>query len=83
MNPTSTAQLINEVIALILSGGPLVLNFFLKIEGLLNLGPDEKQNIANAIASANATDQDTINKVGAWMAANGFVAKVSFVPKPV
>lgn len=67
---------------MILTGGPVVLNFFLKIEGLLNLGPDEKQNIANAIAAANTTDQDTINKVGAWMAANGFVAKVSFVAKP-
>lgn len=78
MNP----QLVEEIIQLLIAGGPVVVDFFLKIESLLNLGSDAKQNIANAIASANASDQDTINKVGAWMAANGFVAKVSFVLKP-
>lgn len=78
MNPT----LIEEIVALILQLGPLAVDLFTKLEPLLNLGPDEKQNIANAIAASNKADQDTINKVGAWMAANGFVAKVSFVPKP-
>lgn len=75
MNP----QLVQEIVALVLQLGPLAVDLIHKVESLGNLGPDEKANIANAIAAANATNQDTINKVGAWMAANGFVAKVTFV----
>lgn len=75
MTAAAIAQLIAEL-------GPIALQFFLAIESRLNLGPDEKQNIANAIAAANAADQDVINRVGAWMAANGFEAQVQFVAKP-
>jgi len=73
-------QLIEEIIALIVQGGPLAFQLFLKLESYLNLGSDEKANIANAIAAANTADQDTINKVAAWMAANGFKTQVTFVP---
>jgi hypothetical protein len=62
----TTAELINEIVALILSGGAVVMDFYLKIEPLLNLGPDEKQNIANAVAASNAADEDTIAFVKAW-----------------
>jgi len=72
-------QLIQEIIALIVQGGPLAFQLFLKLESYLNLGADVKANIANAIAAANAADQDTINRVGAWMAANGFKAQVTFI----
>ena len=74
MNP----QLIAEIVALIVQLGPLGVDLFVKLEGLLNLGPDEKQNIANAIAAANAADADTIARVSAWMSANGF--KLNFAP---
>jgi len=74
MNP----QLIEEIVALIVQLGPLGMQLFLKLEGLLNLGPDEKQNIANAIAAANQADAETIAHVNAWMAANGFT--VSYAP---
>lgn len=77
MTPITVAALIQALLA----GGPVLIDFFIKIESLLNLTPDDKQNIANAIAAANTTDQDTINKVGAWMAAHGFVAQVKFIPK--
>jgi hypothetical protein len=70
-------QLISEIVALILQLGPLGVDLFLKLEGLLNLGSDEKANIANAIAASNTADADTISKVSAWMAANGF--KTTFV----
>lgn len=73
-----TPQLLEEIVALIVQLGPLAFDLFVKLEGLLNLGPDEKQNIANAIAAANKADQDTIGRVTAWMAANGFT--VSFAP---
>jgi len=66
-------QLIQEIAALVLQLGPLAVDLIVKLEGLLNLGPDEKANIANAIASAEKADQDTITRVADWMAANGYV----------
>lgn len=72
---------IAALIEALITGGPVIVDFFIKIESLMNLSPDDKQNIANAIAAANMTDQDTINKVGAWMAAHGFVPQVKFIPK--
>jgi hypothetical protein len=72
MNP----QLLEEIVALIVQLGPLGVELFIKLEGLLNLGPDEKQNIANAIAASNAADQDTVARVAAWMKANGLPGPV-------
>ena len=66
MNP----QLLQEIVALILQIGPLGVDLFVKLEGLLNLGPDDKKNIANAITASNQADQDTINRVNAWLAAH-------------
>lgn len=66
-----TPDLIAEIVALILQIGPLAIDFFEKLQPLLNLGPDEKANIANAIAASNAADADTIARVAAWMKANG------------
>ena len=71
-------QLIAEIAALVAQLGPLGVQLLTKLEGLLNLGPDEKTNIANAIAAANAANDDTIAAVAAWMKANGFQAQ--FVP---
>lgn len=73
-----TPQLIEEIVALIVQLGPLAVDLFVKLEGLLNLGPDEKKNIANAIAAANAADVDTLARVADWMAANGFKQSVTF-----
>jgi hypothetical protein len=74
-----TPQLITEIVTLILQLGPLGVDLFLKLEGLLNLTPDEKANIANAIAAANTADNDTIARVSAWMSANGFKTLKIFV----
>jgi hypothetical protein len=76
MNP----QLLEEIVTLIVQLGPLAVDLFVKLEGLLNLGPDEKQNIANAIAASNKADQDTLARVAAWMATNGFKQSVTFAP---
>ena len=59
-----------EIIAAILQGGPLVLEFWLKIESLVNLGPDEKTNIANAISASDAADDEMKARADAWLAAN-------------
>lgn len=66
-----TPQLLTEIVALILQLGPVVLDAFLKLPALLNLGPDEKQNVANAIAAANASDADTLALVDAWKKEHG------------
>lgn len=66
MNP----QLISEIAALILQLGPLAIDLIVKLEGLLNLSPDEKANIAKAITESNTTDTATIARVNAWLAAN-------------
>ena len=58
------------IIAAILQGGPLVLEFWLKIESLVNLGPDEKTNIANAIASSDAADDEMKARSQAWLDVN-------------
>lgn len=74
-----------QIATLLIQLGPVALQFFLAIEDRLNLGPDEKANIANAIAASNAADADTIARVSAWMQANGF--KPTFIaiapPAPV
>jgi hypothetical protein len=75
MNPA----LIAEIASLIAQLGPLGLQLFLKLEGTLNLGPDEKANVANAIAAANNADQDVLNSVAAWMQSNGFKPQTTFV----
>jgi len=74
MNP----QLVEEIVALIAQIGPLGVELFLKLENSLNLGSNEKQNIANAIATSNAADAETVARVAAWMKANNFA--VQFVP---
>ena len=79
MNP----NLLQLIISLIVQLGPLAVEEFLKVEAALNLTPDEKVNVANAIASAHSSNADTIAKISAWMAANGMVAQVVFVPVPV
>ena len=77
---TLSANAMAADVPVIVQLGPLAVDLFVKLEGLMNLGPDEKQNIANAIASANAADADTIARVAAWMKANGFQQAVTFAP---
>lgn len=66
-----TAALLAEILGYIIQLGPIALDGFLKLEGILNLSSDEKQNVANAIASANASDADTIAVVDAFKQAHG------------
>jgi hypothetical protein len=66
MNP----QLIEEIAALVLQLGPLAVDLIVKLEGSMNLGPDDKTNIANAITASDQADADTITRVNAWLAAN-------------
>lgn len=75
-----TPALIAAIAELIATLGPLGLKLFLTLESQLNLGPDEKTNVANAIAAANAASDDTIAAVADWMKANGFRVEMKFVP---
>lgn len=76
MNPTEIAA----IAALIAQIGPLGLQLWTMLEARLNLGTDTKANIANAIAASDQADDATIAAATAWMAKNGFKAKVTFVP---
>lgn len=68
-----TPALLMQIVAFVVQLGPVVLADFLKLEGILTLGPDEKQNVANAIASAASADADTIALVDAWKNEHGIV----------
>lgn len=59
-----------EIIALILQGGPLVLDFWLKIRSITTLGPDEHANIIREIALSDAADDETKARATAWLAAH-------------
>jgi hypothetical protein len=78
MNP----QLIEEIAALIVEGGQLAFALYLKLEPLLNIGADEKSNIANAIATSNKADADTIAAAQAWLTANPAVLPLAVDPNP-
>lgn len=58
------------IIALILQGGPLVLDFWLKIRSITTLGPDEHANIVREVALSDAADDETKARAAAWLAAN-------------
>lgn len=66
MNPT----LIGQIVGLIVSLGPLAVKEFLALESVLNLGSDEKANIAAAIAASDKADDETITHAAMWLAAN-------------
>ena len=54
------AKLIAEILAAVTVAGPSGVELFLKLESLLNLGPDEQANVAAAIKAGLAADAETI-----------------------
>jgi hypothetical protein len=62
--------MIAAIIALITEIGPLGIQLFDTLKGSLTLGPDEQQNIINAVAASQTADAATIAAAQAWLAAN-------------
>ena len=60
------AKLIAEILAAVAVAGPSGVELFLKLESLLNLGPDEQANVAAAIKAGLTADAETIAAVEAW-----------------
>ncbi|PYV76612.1 MAG: hypothetical protein DMG96_13505 [Acidobacteria bacterium] len=60
------AKLIAEILAAVAVAGPSGVELFLKLESLLNLGPDEQANVAAAIKAGLAADTETIAAVETW-----------------
>ena len=60
------AKLIAEILAAVTVAGPSGVELFLKLESLLNLGPDEQANVAAAIKAGLTADAETIAAVEAW-----------------
>lgn len=68
MDPVS----ISAIISLIVEAGAAGMSLWMKLEPLLNLGPDEKANIAKGVAAANQADDATISAATLWLLANGY-----------
>lgn len=58
------------IIAAIVEGGPLVLNFWLKIRNITNLTPDEHANILREVALSDAADEETKARAAHWLNAH-------------
>ncbi len=63
---------ISAIISLIVQAGSAGMALWIKLEPLLNLGPDVAANIAKGVAAANEADNATITAASAWLIANGY-----------
>lgn len=76
LDAQSIAILIQAITAAITAAGPLGVDLYLKLEQLFQLGPDEQQNVLNAIKAGLDADADTIAKIEQWK------QDVGLTPKP-
>ena len=58
---------IPQIVALIISEGDVALDLFLKLAALMQLGPDETQNILKLVNDADSTDDATKARSDAWL----------------
>lgn len=66
MNPV----MLQEIVELIATLGPLAVKEFLQLKSILSLSSDEKQNIANGLMASDRYDDEMGAHVTAWLAAN-------------
>ena len=66
-------KLVQAILAAITAVGPLGVDLYLKLEKLLQLGPDEQANVAAAIKSGLAADQNTIAVIEDWRRQVGLI----------
>ncbi len=66
LDATGIASLIAQLLAAITAVGPAGIELYLKLQSLLNLGPDEQANVAAAIAAGLAADTDTLAAIESW-----------------
>jgi hypothetical protein len=67
------ANLIQAILAVITTVGPLGVDLYLKLEQLFQLGPDEQANVAAAIKAGLAADEVTVAAIEAWKKQAGLV----------
>ncbi len=67
------AKLIQAILAAITAVGPLGIDLYLKLEQLLQLGPDEQANVAAAIKAGLAADENTIAVIEDWKRQVGLI----------
>ena len=58
---------VTQLVALIVAGGQVALDLFLKMSELMKLGPDVQQNILNLVKQSDAVDDDTIARADQWL----------------
>lgn len=66
MDPLTIAALIQAILGAVTAAGPAGVDLYLKLEQLFQLGPDEQQNVMNAIKAGLNADANTIAAVEAW-----------------
>ncbi len=71
--------LITQLITIAFKGAEVGVEEILKLKALLDLSPDVAANIKNALDYSDTTDQDTMDRVNAWLTANGLP---TLVPVP-
>ena len=62
LNAQGIALLVEELVAAVSALGPLGVELFLKLESLLQLGPDEAANVAAAIRAGKKRCRDTVSR---------------------
>ncbi len=67
------AKLVEAILAAITAVGPLGVGLYLKLEQLLQLGPDEQVNVAAAIKAGLAADENTIAVIEDWKRQVGLI----------
>lgn len=73
LDAESFAKLVQAILAAITAVGPLGVDLYLKLEQLLQLGPDEQANVAAAIKAGLAADENTIAVIEDWKRQVGLV----------
>lgn len=69
------AALIEGILNAVTAAGPAGVDLYLKLEQLFQLGPDEQQNVMNAIKSGLNADAQTIAAIEEWKVSVGLVPK--------
>ena len=66
LNAEEFVNLVEAIMQAVRAMGPLGVELYLNLEQLFQLGPDEQANVAAAIKSGLAADNDTITAIQAW-----------------
>lgn len=59
-------NLAQQIIQLLLVFGPMAPEVWEKFKAVLELGPDEKENLKKLVDASVTADQDTLDRIAQW-----------------